>query len=139
MAEWTRDSVLNALTTRIDDGYTFTTTSRTFKTWDQTPSAEQPACFVTYMGEQHQNQPAKATVYTLQVTLTIYCHPDVLVTTLDALNDKLKLQATEMGYQNTTLGGLVDTVNITNIEVDEGVSIEHQAGALASLEILIAD
>lgn len=140
-----REKIYAALYTVLQGAYPWVTSSRVLLHWSDVAPSQQPAMFMTQVGETAVVETHQPTVYMLNVRVYIYArgqtqdgeHPSkVLNQLLDAVTDAMRpSRAAEV----LTLGGLVHYARIEGaIETDEGF-LGEQAVAIVPITMLTVD
>lgn len=139
-----REAIYKALFDRVADAVEFRTVGRRVKAWGDVPPAEQPALFMSQVGEDADVKTKLPTVWTLNVELYIYAYADEadyvnppakkLNELLDAVTNAL---LPDKALEEQTLGGLVHRCRISGrIETDEGL-LGPQGVAVIPIEIVL--
>jgi hypothetical protein len=141
-----REPIYAALFSLLQSAYAWNTASRVLSHWSDVDRVQQPAMFMTQVGEQAIVSTREPTKWLLNVRVFIYAHSQtfdgdipgqILNTLLDAITTKMKPAVAAIDTQ--TLGGLVHYARIEgNIETDEGY-LGEQALAIIPITMLVAD
>ena len=139
-----REPIYDALFRLVQSVPNVVTTSRRLQHWNDVTPSEQPAIFQADGDEIATTKTGLPTIWTMQVSLYVYCHAgnDVDATPstdlnniLDAIEEALKADYT--GYQ--TLGGLAHDCQIDGkIEKDEGL-LGPQSVAIIPIKITVVN
>ena len=141
-----REPIYAALFTRLSNAYAWNTASRVLKHWSDMPPIEQPAMFMTQVGERAEVDTRFPTRWYLDVKIYLYANSQTQVNEIPAtiLNNMIDAVFTAMkpdyaAVNTQTLGGLVEYARIEGeLTTDEGF-IGEQAVAIIPIRILTAD
>lgn len=135
-----REAIYTALFALVSTTTGIKTASRRLKVWTEVPQGEQPALFMTQIGESAETLTNQRTRWFMRVELYLYATTkdtsqspaSVLNPIIDAIVNKIQ----PLNQEKQTLGGLVEYCRIAGqLQTDEGV-LGDQAVVIIPIEML---
>ena len=141
-----REAIYAALFERLKSAYQWQTASRVLQHWSDVSPAQQPALFMTQIGERAVTQTRQPTRWFLEVKIYLYANAksqgnDVPATIINNMLDAVTaaLEPDHAAVDTQTLGGLVEYARIEgDLTTDEGL-LGEQAVAIVPIMILTAN
>jgi hypothetical protein len=141
-----REDIYSALFERLKAAYPWQTASRVLAHWSDVSPAQQPALFMTQVGERAVTETRQPARWFLEVKIYLYANAksqgnDVPATVLNAMLDAVTtaMKPDHAAVDTQTLGDLVSYARIEgDLTTDEGL-LGEQAVAIIPIMILTAD